>query len=162
MAKNIVEVMIACNNYFLREAYFSENLIISENGIENGFDEDEVKVGDYILISRYSMFKEVYKVTEVTAASITFEEVVENFDGAGYVCKCAISPPFLQLCEDIESYQSTHKKDGLASESIPNYSYTRSEDGLKGWQSVFASELGSFKKLPKEWGLVLLEATKWQ
>lgn len=74
----------------------------------------------------------------------------ETFTGA--IWAMSIPPGFLELVEQIETYQTGDGKQmsGLVSESFGGYSYTRATDGSgmpAGWQAVFQKRLNQWRKL---------------
>lgn len=146
MEKTLTEICDYLNNYFPTK---------KRNGrftIENGsIAADNILPGQYFRIIG-SVFND--GVHKYPAADLTDE----TFDGA--IWPMAVPQTVVDLAVDIQAWREqydTPESEALspfASESFGNYSYTKGSTGSAGegnpnsWQSVFASRLKKWRRLP--------------
>lgn len=137
-------IMEEIKNHFARSIesnYFS----IESDGITGSFQEKYV-TGMYIWIKNSFVNDGVYQIESVTSSKITTVEkdlLPENTGEIIIIFGLTPSKTFIQLVSKISNYKS---KDGIASESIDDYSVGFSK-GDGSWKTAFASELNAYRRM---------------
>ena len=134
---DLTNLCAKCNNYFENNKVHG-NFTIKNGNIEpNSF----LKEGQYFRIINSTFNDGVY---QFPASSLIDEEFV------GAVWSMRVPPAFIDLCSNINEYESDHKPTDLTSESIGGYSYSRgtNKNGQPlTWQDVFSTDLKKWRKL---------------
>lgn len=72
----------------------------------------------------------------------------ETFSGA--ICGMAVPKDFIELTEEIKSYNDKNTDGPYSSESFGGYSYTKATDSsgnVASWKSAFATRLNAWRKV---------------
>ena len=145
MATNMGEVMEEVNNYYAYENEFDSYEFDSTGKTITGTFENTYLVGQYVRVFGSILNDDVYKIAEVASGILTVEEDLVNevvADSVIYVISLAPPKTLIRLVSDISSYVT---KDGVASETIDNYSISFSNDG--SWIGAFSRRLSKHKKI---------------
>lgn len=133
------EVMREARNFFSRD---SAEGSFSINGHTIDYD---VK-SPFIAISGSRYHDGVWMVS---AGCILFDDLPsEDFEGTVY----SLDPPagFLAICDEIAEYNQKSPVGSLQSETLGNYSYTRSfagDGGVKPWEDAFRSRINRWRRM---------------
>lgn len=130
-------------NHFLRTIEIADVNIV-DNSIVGSFSENYV-AGQYIWIRGTLLNDGVYKIFSVESDRIVVENdlINEQTDESFTLAGLGVPKDFLSMVGEIEGYTS---KDGIASESIDDYSASFS-NGDGGWTTAFSGRLKKYKKL---------------
>ncbi len=153
----IERVMQACSNYFMNSVEFGEYTINNER-VTSSLD---LKANSYVLIHGSEFNDGVYTVDSVTDTEVEIQGLIaEEFKG--YIVKLVVPREFVSLASKLEEYNTNNPISNLASESIPNYSYTvaTGTDGSQGWQSIYRNDLIAYSKFPRTIGEQILLAER--
>ena len=139
----IAKIMAHLNNHFARSVESSTYEFVTD-GIVGTFSETYI-TGMYIWVKGSYLNDGVFKLTGVTANKLTVAAdtfMPENTDDI--LCIFACTPPrdFLEIVTEVEGAKSN---DGVASESIDDYSVSFTGDG--GWQSTFRRKLDPYRQM---------------
>lgn len=139
----IEEVMRHCRNYFVPEG--TEAVRGVYEIVDGVIDLPFVKTGQYVFISGSSFSDGVHLYPCSGLHDETFQ---------GYVTPLAVPKAFIDLCEEIQTWQEkygTATCDNMSpfqSESFGGYSYSKKSDGSgNNWQGAFASRLKEWRKI---------------
>lgn len=143
-------LMAHCRNYFNRER-IDGTIVIDENGFLIPPDGTEIDLAgaQYVAISGSAAYDGVWRYMDgcIYEDDHTPEFGPDTFDGTVW----ALHPPrsFLQLCEDVASWQEKHPVSPMQSESFGAYSYTvaTGQTGAITWQEAFARQLTPFWRM---------------
>lgn len=143
MTDTIAAVMRHVRNYFVRKR------IEGEITVTGGVVSPRVSA-PYVYIAGSDTLDGVHAVQDSTIAT----ERSETFDGMLWL----LYPPgdFLALCREIEQYIAACPVNGLQSETLNEYSYTRasgaSGHGVMTWEEAFSSRLLPYRRMFSEVG----------
>ena len=154
------KLMKYCNNYFMKEKVYSNNIVINQSKISVKF-KNNVTINDYIGIVHDDVI-EVSKVVLFDDNSITLDNNI--FDGIyqGYIVLLKVPKSFVELYSKITKLEDDTPLPKYQSESVPNYSYNLSDEyKSKGAYGIYKNEISLFKKLPKSLGKMVVEVTDY-
>jgi uncharacterized protein with ParB-like and HNH nuclease domain len=145
MATNIGEVMEEINNYYNYDYESDSYEFVALTKKITGTFANTYLVGQYIRIYGSILNDDVYKIAVVAEGEITVEEDLIDesvVDSTIYILVLAPPRSLIALVADIANYIP---KDGIASESIDNYSVSFSGDG--SWIKAFGKRLSKHRKI---------------
>lgn len=130
------EVMVHIKNFFPTELSEEAEYTITEGTISLQF----VSNGQYIRIEGSTMNDGVYKYPVTGLTNETFKGVIT-----------VLAPPksFLDLVDEISTYNATYKATPYQSESFGGYSYSKTSvgSGSGSWCDAFRSRLNVWRKI---------------
>ena len=140
---NLFEIMQEVNNFFVVENE-RISLEITATTLVGDF-ENEYIAGQYIMLKNSLLNDGVYKITNVTANTLTLDATLQVEDTERVMCLSAlkIPPSFLTLANEIISNGSN---EGVQSESVSRYSVSYAEGG-KSWASLYRKALNNWRKM---------------
>ena len=145
---NIGEVMAEANRYFeVTLENDSYTFTSSTKTITGTFDETYL-VGQYIRVYNSILNDDVYKIVTVNSGSLVVEEdLIDETVADSSIYIAALAPPntFLRLvAEIVASIEEDGATDGIASETIDNYSISYKGDG--SWVSAFNKKINKWRR----------------
>jgi len=142
------EIMKAINNFFTYKIEYSTFEIVAD-GIVGTFDNTYL-AGMYIVLNGTYLNDGVYKIASVTSSKITVEETLtaENTNENFYLANCKIPQSFIDLSTEIATWKTNNTGiEGVASESIDDYSISYDTQNGTGWISAFYDRLTPYRKM---------------
>ena len=160
------KVLRYLNNYFMntklvqtgtgfiydRQYEYNKEISFTATDTINGDFEGTYIAGEYVRIQGSRINDGVYKVSANNNTSLTIDTDIKAVKTEGAVSvlisKCYIPDELIDLVSDISSWVDNNSVDGVASESIDDYSITYdSNTSSGGWQGAFQGKLSQYKKL---------------
>ena len=140
---NLFEIMQDVNNFFVVESE-KINVEITTTTLIGDF-ENEYIAGQYILLQNSLLNDGVYKITNVTADTLTLDATLqaENTERVMCVSALKVPPSFLSLANEIIESGSN---EGVQSESVSRYSVSYA-DGGKAWTNLYRKSLNNWRKM---------------
>ncbi len=135
----IEKLMKQSNNYFMHSQKYNTY------EISNGNIQSDLNVFGYILIVGSIQNDGVYKVIN-KSDGIALDEDLLDETFKGYIVQLAPPKEFIELAKKLETYDKENPVNAYKSESMPNYSYTLSDN--QKWEDMFSTEISKYKKLP--------------
>ena len=80
---------------------------------------------------------------------ITVQGCLTDEKFTGYICSLSVPKPFVELCRDIQTYNTENKAGVMISESFGGYSYTKAtvNGQLATWKDAFAGSLKPYRRM---------------
>lgn len=147
----ITRVMDYCKKHFIRTSELLEVSFRDTEGvytIEGAFVQTYI-VGQYVYITNAILNTGAYKITAVAEGVLTVEGAVEAETVTTYLLALAIPKAFKELVTEISTWVTNNaNKDGIASESIDDYSVSFGQASQSsGWQGAFKGKLSQYKSM---------------
>jgi len=130
------DLMSQTNNYFERTAESGTYSIVNGSIALRG----TYKVGQYVRILDSLLNDGVYKITAIADKTVTLDGTTTDEVFTGYIVGLAVPSDFIALAEKVKKF---NKHQGIASESIPNYTISFSANN--GY-TAYANEIARYNK----------------